>query len=98
VYLALMTVTDDDGLQPALKVLRKAMSKLSDTISQSLRRGDVFTRFSVSQYLIMLPSAVLEDGEIVIKRIIKQFKRENPRVVVQIAYSLQPITPTDLEE
>jgi DNA-binding SARP family transcriptional activator len=98
VYLALMTVTDDDGLQPALKVLRKAMSKLSDTISQSLRRGDVFTRFSVSQYLIMLPSAVLEDGEIVIKRIIKQFKRENPRVVVQIAYSLQPVTPTDLEE
>jgi DNA-binding SARP family transcriptional activator len=98
VYLALITIMDDDGAQPSVKILRKAMSKLSNTISQSLRRGDVFTRFSVSQYLIMLPSAALEDGQAVMGRITKQFKRDNFRTPVQIVHSLQPITPTDLEE
>jgi DNA-binding SARP family transcriptional activator len=97
VYLALITVTDPRGNRPALKTLRKTMDKLKETVLRSLRKGDVFTRFSVSQYLIMLPSATLEDGQMVTKRIVKQFKRENPRIRAELTCSLQPVTPADLE-
>jgi DNA-binding SARP family transcriptional activator len=97
VYLALITVTDPTGERPALKTLKKSMDKLKDTISQSLRRGDVFTRFSVSQYLVMLPSATLEDGQSVTKRIVRQFRRDNPRLRAELVCSLQPVTPADLD-
>jgi DNA-binding SARP family transcriptional activator len=97
VYLALITVIDAEGDQPSLKSLRKAMDKLKSTISQSLRKGDVFTRFSVSQYLLLLPSATMEDGQMVLRRISKQFKKDNLRIPVQLAHSLQPVTPSDLE-
>ncbi|MDR1589394.1 MAG: winged helix-turn-helix domain-containing protein [Oscillospiraceae bacterium] len=97
VYLALVTVTDQMGERPVLKTLKKTMDKLKETISQSLRRGDVFTRFSVSQYLILLPAATFEDGQTVTKRIAKQFKRDNPRIRTELACSLQAVTPADLE-
>jgi hypothetical protein len=96
VYLALFTVTDPGGEQPQLKILKKAMDRLRETISQSLRRGDVFTRFSVSQYLLMLPSTTFENGEAVMKRIARQFRKDNPKIPIQISYSLQPVTPEDM--
>ncbi|MDR1299377.1 MAG: winged helix-turn-helix domain-containing protein [Oscillospiraceae bacterium] len=98
VYLALITVSDGDGEQPQLKVLKKAMDKLKDTVSQSLRRGDVFTRFSVSQYLIMLPSTTLEDGEQIMRRISRRFRRDNPKISVELINSLQPVLPADMEK
>ena len=70
-----------------------AMSQLHSAIQYSLRRGDVFTRYSVSQYLIMLPTVSFENGEMVLKRIQKNFKKENPHSKAIITYKLQPLTP-----
>lgn len=35
----------------------------------------VFTRYSISQYLILLPTVTIEKGEMVLKRIISNFRK-----------------------
>lgn len=58
-----------------------------------LRRGDVFTRYSVSQFLIMLPAINYENGEMVMKRIIRNFKKDNPHSKAVLTYKLQSLVP-----
>ena len=94
IYLCLMSVTDgNNGVLDNKRQQNAAMSQLHSAIQYSLRRGDVFTRYSVSQYLIMLPTVSFENGEMVLKRIQKNFKKENPHSKAIITYKLQPLTP-----
>lgn len=95
VYLCLMSVTDGSNRKVDNKKHQNAaMSQLKNAIQFSLRRGDVFTRYSVSQYLILLPAISYENGEMVLKRIQRNFKKENPHSKVTIIYKLQPLNPT----
>lgn len=79
IFLCLLTITDAKGEQPNKKMLSSAMDKLMRAISVSLRHGDVYARFSISQYLIILPCVTLENGEMVMERIIRRFRQDNPR-------------------
>lgn len=93
IYLCLFTVSDSHGqiLKPSIQ--QKAMYELDQAIQQSLRRGDVYTRYSVSQYMILLPTASYENGASVLKRISQNFRRRYTRKDLLISYSLQSITP-----
>lgn len=92
VYIALLTIMDKEDETPPQKLLAHAMEHLQNTIYHSLRRGDVFTRYSVSQYLIMLP-ANFENSDMILNRIIKQFHRENSKMAVSLHYKLLPLDP-----
>jgi hypothetical protein len=91
VFLALLTIAGPGGEPLNQKPLTTAMEKLMRSVQVSLRHGDVFTRFSISQYLIMLPCVNIENGEMIMERIVRHFKRENPRSSAHIRYNLQPI-------
>ena len=94
VYLCLMSVTDGNNNKVDNKKQQNAaMGQLRDAIQFSLRRGDVFTRYSVSQYLIMLPTISYENCEMVLKRIVKNFKAENPHTKVTLNYKMNAISP-----
>lgn len=73
------------------KTLTPIMDKLFECIRLSLRRGDVYARYSVSQYILMLPATTYENGEMVINRIIRRFHKEKPRSPATLSYSLQPM-------
>lgn len=93
VYLCLISVTDKNGKRIAnTKKQSEAVGKLRTTIQFSLRRGDVFTRYSVSQYLVLLSSINRENTDMVLNRILTNFKRENPNLAVQLQMSSQPVT------
>lgn len=64
-------------------VIEKGMEMLRDSILSSLRSGDVVTRYSRTQYVIMLPACKYETGEKVMKRIFDDFegKRGSGRYV-----------------
>lgn len=68
----------DDG-----SAIEKGMDMLRDSILSSLRSGDVVTRYSRTQYVIMLPACKYETGEKVMKRIFDDFegKRGSGRYV-----------------
>lgn len=93
VYLCLLTISSLKGdlLKPAVQT--RAMDELGEAIRNSLRRGDIYSRYSVSQYLMLLPTATYENGEMVLKRIIRNFKKMYSRKDLSITYSLQAIMP-----
>lgn len=58
---------------PSAEVDREAENKLGIAIGRSLRRGDIYTRYSGSQYLILLAAAGKKDCESIFARIEKAF-------------------------
>ena len=62
-------------------------------IMASLRCSDVFTRYSISQYLILLPTVTIEKGEMVLKRIISNFRKLYNRKDITVEIRLQPVLP-----
>ncbi|MBR6637264.1 MAG: SARP family transcriptional regulator, partial [Lachnospiraceae bacterium] len=93
IYLCLMTITTPSGNQPPLNNLNKAMDKLKTCIFNSLRSSDIFSRYSVSQYILMLPTTSYESGERVLKRIAGEFQKANSNDRIILQYKLQPLEP-----
>ena len=92
VYLCLVSVTEKNGKHIVnTKKQNEAVGRLRTAIQFSLRRGDVFTRYSVSQYLILLSSINYENTEMVLRRITDNFKRDNPNLAVKLVTINQPI-------
>lgn len=95
VYLCLITVSDAKGDIPSLNKLDAAMKRLLDAINDSLRRGDVVSRYSGAQYVILLPDINYEDGSMVMERIIKKYYQANRRSVLHLKYKLEQIILDD---
>lgn len=93
IQIALLTVVDRSGDSLGKKQLKLAMNHLKDIICTSLRRGDVFTRCSISQYLLMLPAASLENSQNVLDRIVRNYRRQYPKSPGLIQYKLLPLDP-----
>jgi len=93
IYLCLLTISDIGGGLPKSSIMAKAMLELGHAITSSLRRGDTYTRYSVSQYMMLLPTASYENGEIVLKRICANFRKRYSRKNLTVSYALQAILP-----
>lgn len=93
IFLCLLTICEEDGTLPKSFITTRAMSNLGAAIASSLRQGDAYTRYSVSQYMIMLPTASYENGEMVLQRIIRNFRKLYIRKELLVNYSLQAILP-----
>ncbi len=98
IYLCQLTIRDTNGAFPKPAIMARAMNDMEQAVFSSLRRGDVYARYSVSQYLILLPTISYENGETVMKRIIRNFKKGYARKQLVVDYSLQPVTPDISEE
>ena len=99
VYIGLMTVMNAAGDDlPNQKTMNRVMDALHDTIRRTLRRGDIFTRYSLNQYLIMLPTTTFETSNMVMERIKKAYRREFPNTPVLLRISTTPVTPDELHK
>ena len=72
-----------------------AMNNLQNIIISNLRRGDVVTRCSVSQLIVMLPQANYENSCNVCQRILKAFSRQYPHSPADIHYTVHPLEPVE---
>lgn len=86
--ICLLSVCSGDDLPPQ-NPLNKAMERLQGCISRSLRGSDIFARYSVSQYVIMLANTNEQTGAIIMKRIEKSFKRENTNKDIELKYTFK---------
>ena len=93
VQLAMLTVQSLSGTPLPKPQVHAAMSRLRDTLSSTLRLGDVITQFSPTQYLIMLPSASYENAKKAISRLMSKFQQAHPRPSFGVQYSLLPLLP-----
>ncbi len=69
--------------------VQEEMESLREAIRRTLRGGDVVTRYSGSQYLIMLPGCEVNNGETVIGRIRKSFYQNRKVRQCNLNYKLR---------
>lgn len=93
IHIALFSIHAPRGKELARRSLDLAMNNLQELIVSNLRQGDVVTRCSVSQLIVMLPQANYENSCAVCQRILKAFNRQYPHSPVDIHYSVQPLEP-----
>ena len=94
VYLAIITVAAGRGGMPGQKQLNQITERLGDTIRISLRNGDIYTRYSLLQFLLMLPSTSFENVEMILERISRGFRYNYPKSGVLLQTMLLPLEPT----
>ncbi len=71
--------------------LNEAMDKLEKTLVRGLRNSDIVCRYSVNQFLIMLPACQYEDAKMVVNRLKDRFYQleKGRRAILQ--YSIDEI-------
>ena len=95
INICLLTINGTNGDLPAQNPLNKAMQRLQDCVSRSLRGSDIFSRYSVSQFVIMLSNTNEQTGELIMKRIEKAFKRENTNKDIELSYTFKTTRRND---
>ncbi len=93
IYLCLITLSSTTDETAPLKIMNKAMDDLMYAVNETLRKGDVFARYSVSQYVLLLPTASYENVEMIMKRISSAFYRKYIKKDIGIQYKFQPLDP-----
>lgn len=94
IHIALLSLHGLNKKELPRRSLDRAMDNLQELLLGNLRQGDVVTRCSISQLIVMLPQANYENSCAVCQRIIKAFNRQYPHSPVDIHYSVQPLEPT----
>lgn len=90
IFLVLMTMNvrqKAKSYQTDLEVLGLAMMQMQDTVMNCLRKGDIITRLSANQFLVMLEGCNYENAKKVMKRVDDHYKRRKKRVTANILYS-----------
>ena len=93
IHIALFSVHGQDHKALPRRSLDRVMDNLQELLMNNLRQGDVISRCSVSQLIIMLPQANYEDSCAVCKRLLKAFRKQYPHSPADISFSVQPLEP-----
>ena len=92
VYMSLISI----GVSPRYEVndpeklnemLLEAMNNLKELLLRNLRNGDVVTRYSKSQFIILLPTCQYETAKKVLERIKSAYVRSYPDSKMKLEYS-----------
>lgn len=93
VHIALLSATAMTGDPLPQRNLERIMVQLGNRIRVNLRRGDVISRCSKTQYIIMLPGADYENSCMVCRRVIHAYHRAFPHTAVHIRFMVRPLSP-----
>lgn len=92
-HVALLSLSSTLEKPLTKRSMDRIAEQLGEVLRHNLRRGDVISRCSVSQYIIMLPKANYEDSCMVCRRVIAAFNKVHPHVAAKIRFMVQPLTP-----
>lgn len=90
VYLSLITVVPNLNIKEEneayLSIINEGMDRLKRVLLKSLRAGDVISKYSGSQFIVLLPTCQYESAKMVMRRIEDAFIAEDskkPKVKLQ---------------
>lgn len=97
-HLCLITAVSKTQEELEPKALNRVTGKLSECIKSSLRSRDVFSRYSASQFVLLLTNTTKEQAEMVLNRLLKKFKKDNPKLNCTLLYKFDKVgKPTSTE-
>lgn len=92
VWLSLITLHPSDNVEKNSsdyrKIINTGMEQMEQVLLESLRQGDVITRYSASQFILLLPSCQYENARKVLERIQYRFYSVDKKGRLKIQYSL----------
>ena len=94
IHTALLTLKNRNRREVSPRSLALAMDNLEKHLTGALRKGDVITRCSASQFMIMLPSANYENSCKVCQRFISSFEKKYPHSPIYVDYYVQALIPS----
>lgn len=94
VHICLLSATDEKSAELPKRSLDRCMENLQEVVCGNLRRGDIASRCSVSQFVLLLPQANYENSCMVCERVIKAFYRQYPHSPAKLHYAVQPLEPS----
>ena len=97
VYLCLLSIERPDDRKMKADVLGRAAERMKMVIQGSLRASDIFSRYSVSQYVVLIPAATYENCEAVMERITRAFNKGYVRKDVAAVSRITAVFPADRE-
>lgn len=88
IYLMLCMISDERKKmqEPPADRMKTVSDKLAQAIREALRRGDVFTRYNKSQFLVLLTGIRKEECSIIISRIDANFRRRENSRRIHVTY------------
>ena len=92
-HVALLSISGTPDKPLSKRSLNRIAEQLGQCLRTNLRRGDVISQCSASQYIIMRPKANYENSCMVCRRCIAAFQRSHPHVSARIHFLVQPLTP-----
>ncbi len=93
IHVALFSLDGQNDKPVSRRSMDLAMENFRVLLLKNLRRGDVVSKCSVSQFLVMLPQANYENSNMVCQRVIKSFQRQYPHSPITIRASVHPLEP-----
>lgn len=94
VHILLISLRGDDQNELPRRSLDHAMQVFKPLLLNNLRRGDIVSQCSISQYVVLLPQANFENSQMIATRITKAFTRQYPHSPARIQTSVLPIEPS----
>lgn len=73
-------------------VVSKMLERLKTAIGVSLRKGDVFARMNVSQFILLLPCKTEENAHMISSRIQQGFYKNTDRKLARIHYHISKLS------
>lgn len=73
-------------------VVSKMLERLKTAIGISLRKGDVFARMNVSQFILLLPCKTEENAHVISSRIQQAFYKNTDRKLARIHYHISKLS------
>ncbi len=91
-FIALVMVSNMDTKPLSPIKQNDVMQGLLDVMRHNLRKGDTITRFSATQYALLLPMVNYESGKIVMERLKRQFYQQYPNSNYMLSYRIGPLS------
>ena len=70
----------------------QGMKRLKEVLQSFLRMGDVATRYSRNQYLVLLPTCTYENSVKISQRVMEQFEHFYKKNVIKIKTEFEEIS------
>ncbi len=90
-HIGLLSISGRNETVLSKRSRELTMTKLAAAIAASLRSGDVYARYSASQYILLLPMANFDNSNMVLERIVKKYRQEHSHSPAVISYTVQPV-------